>query len=584
MPKPGRLVRLGPRIRPFWPELSAAFVTLVLASAIGLAFPLIVRDLLDAAFLAKDRAQLDRIALGLLGLFLAQAALNLIQTYLLGATGERAIAGLRQELFAKLLTQPPGFFADRKTGELTSRLTSDIAQLQQAMSHQVAEIARQLLALVGGVIALTIMQPTLTLTALGVTPVVVAVAMLFGKRLKRATTGVQDRVAEATAVAEEAISQIRTVQSFTMEPAEVQRYADLNTAAVRSAIGRARTRGVFFGMITFVTMAAIVVVLWQGGVQVLAGALSGGELVAFLLYTVTIAAAVGTLASYFGQYQEAVGAAERVFELLELESPIADPPMPRAMPARVRGEVQFDDVTFRYPTGGTVLHGISLRVSEGETVALVGPSGAGKTTLVSLLPRFWDVTAGAVRLDGIDVRDLALADLRRSVGLVPQEPALFGGTVRENIGYGRPGASELEILAAARAANAMEFVEKLPQGLDTLVGERGVKLSGGQRQRLAIARAILKDPRVLILDEATSSLDTDNERLIEEALSTLLQERTTLIIAHRLSTVRRADRIVVLDRGRIVEEGSHQFLLDLGGLYARLYRQQFREEAAEPVA
>ncbi len=576
-------MRLGPRIRPFWPELAGAFVALVLASAIGLAFPLIVRNLLDAAFLERNRALLDRIALGLLGLFIAQAALNLIQTYLLGATGERAVAGLRQELFEKLLTQPPGFFAERKTGELTSRLTSDIGQLQTAMSHQVAEIARQLLALVGGIIALTIMQPKLTLTALGVTPVVVAVAMLFGKRLKRATTGVQDQVAEATAVAEEAISQIRTVQSFTMEAAESARYAARTNAAVRLAIRRARSRGVFFGAITFVTMAGIVVVLWQGGVQVLEGALSGGALVAFLLYTVTIAAAVGTLASYFGQYQEAVGAAERVFELLELASPIADPPMPRPMPARVRGEVHFDGVTFRYPSGAAVLHGISLRVEPGETVALVGPSGAGKTTLVSLLPRFWDVESGAVRLDGIDVRDLALADLRRAVGVVPQEPALFGGTVRENIAYGRAGATELEIVAAARAANAMEFIQKLPDGLDTIVGERGVKLSGGQRQRLAIARAILKDPRVLILDEATSSLDTENERLIEEALAQLMQERTTLIIAHRLSTVRRADRIVVLDRGRIVEEGTHQFLIELGGLYAKLYRQQFREEAPEAL-
>ena len=575
------MVRLWPRIRPFWPELTGAFVALVLAGLIGLAFPLIVRELLDAAFEARNRAMLNRIAIGLVGLFVAQAALNLIQTFLLGATGERAVAGLRQELFEQLLRQPPGFFADRKTGELTSRLTSDIGQLQQTMSHQVAEIARQALALVGGIVALTVMQPALTLTALGVTPVIVAIAMFFGKRLRKATTGVQDKAADANAVAEEAITQIRSVQSFTMELLEARRYASSTDAAVRQALLRARARGIFFGVITFVTMVGIVFVLWQGGVQVIDGQLSGGALVAFLLYTVTIAAAVGTLASYFGQYQEAIGAAARVFELLDLVSPIADPPMPHALPVPVQGEVRFEQVRFRYPNGTTVLHEISLEIAPGETVALVGPSGAGKTSLVSLLPRFWDVESGRVTLDGIDVRDLALASLRGAIGLVPQEPALFGGTIRENIAYGRLGATDAEIRAAAAAANAMEFIEQLPLRLDTIVGERGVKLSGGQRQRIAIARAILKDPAVLILDEATSSLDTQNEQLIEEALARLMQHRTTLIIAHRLSTVRRADRIVVLDHGRIVEEGSHDFLLSMGGLYARLYRQQFRPTDAE---
>ena len=575
------MARLWPRIRPFWPELTGAFVALVLAGLIGLAFPLLVRELLDAAFEARNRAMLNRIAIGLVGLFIAQAALNLIQTFLLGATGERAVAGLRQELFEQLLRQPPGFFADRKTGELISRLTSDIGLLQQAMSTQVAEIARQSLSLIGGIVALTIMQPRLSLTALAVTPVVVAIALFFGKQLRRATSGVQDRAADANAVAEEAITQIRSVQSFTMELIEARRYASSTDAAVRQALLRARVRGIFFGVITFVTMVGIVVVLWQGGVQVIEGQLSGGALVAFLLYTVTIAAAVGTLASFFGQYQEAIGASVRVFELLDLVSPIADPSSPRALPQPVRGDVRFSDVAFRYPNGTPVFRGLTLNVMPGETVALVGPSGAGKTSLVSLLPRFWDVESGQVTLDGIDVRELALADLRRAIGLVPQEPALFGGSIRDNIGYGRVGATEDEIRAAALAANAMEFIDTLPAGMDTIVGERGVKLSGGQRQRIAIARAILKDPAVLILDEATSSLDTQNELLIEEALARLMQNRTTLIIAHRLSTVRRADRIVVMDRGTIVEEGSHDFLMEMGGLYARLYQQQFRHADAE---
>jgi subfamily B ATP-binding cassette protein MsbA len=340
-------------------------------------------------------------------------------------------------------------------------------------------------------------------------------------------------------------------------------------------------------MLTFSTFAGIVFVLWQGGLLVLDGKLTAGALVGFLLYTITIAASIGALATSFTSYQEAVGAAERVFEILEMTPAIADPPGPVALPQPVRGRVGFEGVSFRYqadPSLPWTLDGINLSVAPGEVVALVGPSGGGKTTLVSLLPRFWDVDQGRITLDGVDVRALRLAELRGAIGVVPQEPALFSGTVRENIAYARPAASPAEVEAAARAAHAHEFIERLPGGYDTVVGERGVKLSGGQRQRIAIARAILKDPAVLILDEATSSLDTESERLIEDALSKLLVGRTTLIIAHRLSTVQRADRLVVLDRGRIVEEGTHGELLALGGLYSRLYQRQFRDDERFPLA
>jgi len=580
LPSAGQLGRLWPRMRPYRAGLTLATISLLLSAAIGLAFPQIVRYLLDAAFLRHDRSLLDRIGLLLLGLFVVQALLNYVQTYYLSATGERAVAGLRRELFEKLLTMPPGFFADRRTGELTSRLTTDIGLLQSVMSHQIAEFSRQLLALVGGVVLLTLMQPRLTFTAIGVVPIVVGSAFYFGRRLKRMTTGVQDRVAEATAVAEEALSQIRTVQSFAQEPAERERYGERVLASVKAALIRAEVRGLFFGVLTFTTFGGIVFVLWQGGLLVLDGKLTPGALVSFLLYTVFIAAAIGALASFFSSYQEAVGAAERVFELLETVSPVADPPVPRPLPRPVRGAVAFERVSFRYhadPALPWTLRDVELTVAPGEVVALVGPSGAGKTTLVSLLPRFWDVAEGRILLDGIDVRDLRLADLRGAIGLVPQEPALFSGTVRENIAYARPGASGEEVEAAARAAHAHEFVERLPQKYDTLVGERGVKLSGGQRQRIAIARAILKNPAVLVLDEATSSLDTESERLIEDAMERLLVGRTTLIIAHRLSTVRRADRLIVLDHGRVVEEGNHTALVARGGLYARLYQHQFRE-------
>jgi subfamily B ATP-binding cassette protein MsbA len=578
LPPPTALKRLLPLVRPYRWALLMASVALVAGAGLGLALPLIMGRLLDVAFGPGDRDLLDRIALALMGLVVVQAALNYAQAYLLSATGERAVAGLRRELFSRLLDQPPGFFADRRTGELTSRLTIDIGLLQGTVSHQIAEFARQVITLIGAVILLALTQPRLTFTALAVVPLAVGTAMFFGRRLRRMSTGVQDRVAEATAVAEEAFSQIRTVQSFAMEGWERRRYSERVDAVVDAAVTRAKVRGVFFGALTFAAFTAVVVVLWQGGVLVTEGRLSAGQLFTFLIYTITIAGSVSALASFFSAYQESVGAAERVFELIERPSPIQDAPRAVALPGRPRGELRFEGVSFRYQADNPwAIREVDLGARSGEIVALVGPSGAGKTTLVSLLPRFWDVTEGAIRLDGVDIRGIRLADLRRAIGLVPQEPALFSGTITENIAYARPGASAAEVEAAGRAAHAHEFVERLPQGYETVVGERGIKLSGGQRQRIAIARAILKDPAVLVLDEATSSLDTESERLIEDALEQLLVGRTTLIIAHRLSTVRRAHRIVVLDHGRIVEQGSHDALLQRNGLYARLYQQQFRE-------
>ncbi|HYK83246.1 MAG TPA: ABC transporter transmembrane domain-containing protein [Gemmatimonadales bacterium] len=578
-PSPRTLARLWPLIRPHRWRLAVATAGLLASAAIGLAFPQIVRGLLDAAFVRHDRALLDRIALVLLGLFAFQGLVNFTQTYLLSATGERVVARLREELLQHLLTLSPGFFAERRTGELVSRLSADIGTVQGLVSYQISEFGRQTLYLIGGITLLTLTNRALMLTALLVVPFVAGSAVFFGRRLRRISTGVQDKVAEATAVAEEAFSQIRTVQSFVQEAWEAARYGRRMGEVVQVALRRAVVRGVFFAVITFATFGAMAVVLWEGGRLVLSGVLTAGTLVQFLLYTVFIAAAVTALTSLFSNYQETVGAARRVFELLETPPTIADPPDPKPLTTPVRGYVAVEGVSFRYqPDLPLALDDVSLTIAPGEVVALVGPSGAGKTTLANLLPRFWDVTAGRITLDGVDTRAVRLAELRGAIGIVPQEPALFSGTVHENIAYARPEATRAAVEAAARAAHAHEFVDRLSQGYATLVGERGVKLSGGQRQRIAIARALLKDPRVLILDEATSSVDAESEHLIEQALELLLKGRSTLIIAHRLSTVRRADRLVVLDRGRAVEEGTHDELLARGGLYARLYQRQFRDE------
>ena len=579
---PRPLRRLLPRIQPYLWRLTLAFVCLLGSASIALAFPQIVRHLLDAAFISADASLLNRIALGLVILFAIQAVLNFVQVYLLTSTSELVIAKLREDLFAHLVRLSPAFFTERRTGELTSHLSADTAVLQTVLSYNLSEFARQTLFLVGGIVLLTLTDVNLTATTLAVVPLVVGAAVVFGRALRRASTGVQDRVAEATGTADEAFSQIRTVQSFTAEAEEARRYGSHLHQVIEAALKRARIRGTFFGILTFCGFGGVVAVLWQGGRQVLAGSLTAGALVSFLLYALYVAGAVGSLASLFGAYQEAVGAARRVFDLLETESTVRDPAKPLHLTRPLRGEVVMDNVSFHYnPALPEVLHGVSLRINAGEVVALVGPSGAGKTTVASLLPRFWDVTGGRITLDGIDIRDLSLKELRAAIGIVPQEPTLFSGTIRENIAYagiGEDGSrpSEEAVQAAAKAAHAVEFIERLPEGFDTRVGERGVKLSGGQRQRIAIARVFLKDPALVILDEATSSLDSESERLVEKAMEDLLRARSTLIIAHRLSTVLRADRLVVIDRGLIVEEGRHEELLASEGVYSRLYRGQFR--------
>lgn len=571
---PRPLARLAPLMRPYTSRLVVAFLFLVVAAAAGLVFPAVLRYLLDAAFELKDRGALDRIALGLLGVFAVQGVANFVQVFLLSSSTERIVATLREQTFAHLIRLSPAFFTERRTGELTSRLSSDLALLQSLLSTWISELSRQTLFLIGGIAMMFVTNPRLTLTTLAVVPVVVIAAFTFGRALRKASTSLQDRIGEAMGMADESFGSIRTVQSFTREGIETQRFSALLHDLVGVAVSRARIRALFFGVVGFVAFGSVAAVLWQGGAQVVEGKLTAGTLVAFLFYALFVAAAVGTLASLFGNFQEAIGAASRVFELLDAEPTVREPEHPRRFTEPVRGAVTLEAVAFRYqPDLPDVVQDISLDIAPGEVVALVGRSGAGKTTIASLLPRFWDVTAGRITLDGIDIRELSLDTLRGAIGIVPQEPVLFSGSIRENIAYARPDASDAAVLRAAQAAHAWEFIERLPEQWSTRVGERGVKLSGGQRQRIAIARVFLKDPAVVILDEATSSLDTESERYVEQALEKLLQGRTTLLIAHRLSTVRRADRVVVLDQGRIVETGSHDELLQReNGLFARLHQ------------
>ena len=576
----GFLRRLGPRVGPYRTPLVLAGVLMLCSVGIGLAFPLVVRELLDAAFLAEDPAVLNRIANGLFLLFAVLAVINFSQSYLTASVSEKVVADLRRDIFGALVYQPPGFFANRRVGELSSRLASDSGLIQGVLRFGVPEIIRQVTFLIGALVLVTITNPRLTLVTLTAIPFAALVGWFFGRRVRRLSTNIQDRLADAVARAEQVFTQIRTVQSFTRESYENEAYVGAVNRARDEGLRRAMARASLTGAVTFAAFGAIVGVLWVGGRLVLDGALSPGTLVAFLLYAVTISGAITSLAGFWANLQEAAGAARRIFEILDHPVAIESPTAPRRLPTPVRGVVRYEGVTFRYePHLPRVLDGIDLVLDEGVTVALVGISGSGKSTLASLIPRFFDVEEGSVTVDGIDVREMALDDLRTRIGIVPQEPMLFGGTVRENLLYGNLEASQAEIEEVSLAAHAADFIETFPDGYDQVVGERGVTLSAGQRQRIAIARVMLERPKLLILDEASSSLDSESEELIQDALERLMGGRTTLVIAHRLSTVIRSDRILVLDESRIVDEGSHRDLLERSEVYDRLYRRQTLEPA-----
>lgn len=577
-----RLRRLLHFTSPYRGWLAAGIVAVAIAGGMGLLFPLIIRELLNTAFSqgiseTSAGAALDRAALLLFGLMLVQAAFNYVRTYALGRVGEAVVADLRKALFGHVISLDLEFFGRRKTGEITSRLTSDVATVQAAVSQALAQLVNQSITLLGGIIVLFVLEARLTLVMMAVLPPVVLAAAFFGRRLRLVSTRFQDRLAAANAGAEEAIAGVRVVKSFTAEGLEERRYATAIDQSFDMALARVRLRALFTPAVILAVFAGLGVVLWYGGRLALAGDLQGGDLVAFLLITMFVAGSLGSFTGLYAQLQEAIGASQRIFELLDERAAMtADPGDSAVALAEVEGVVSFENVSFRYGGRGDahVIENIDLTAEAGEIVAIVGPSGAGKSTLVGLIPRFYDPTAGTVTVDGIDLRRLDLQRLRSHVGMVPQETTLFSGSVAQNIRYGRQEATEAEVIGAATAANAHEFISSFPDGYDTTVGERGLQLSGGQRQRVAIARALLKNPRILILDEATSSLDSESEAAVQAALERLMQGRTTFVIAHRLSTVLSADQIVVLAGGRIVERGTHAELVGRRGLYSELFERQ----------
>lgn len=570
--------RLLGYVRPHLRLFGLALVGLILSAGLGLVFPLLIARITTVVVAGGDMGGLDRLVLLLIVLFSVQAVGSFLQTYFLGVVGERIVARLRSDLFARLVTLSLDFYVHARVGELISRLSSDVTQVRMMLTQTITNLLAASVGLLGSIVILFVLSPTLLLVVLVLAPALIGVAFAFGRPLQRVSTQVQDELARATTTAEEALSGIRIVKSFVREDWEIHRYGvDLGRVVAR-ATRLALWRGLFGAVMTFVGFGAIAILLWYTGRQVIEGALAIGTLTSFLLYGVSIAANLASIAGQYGQVREGSGAVQRVFELLDTEATILDPATAQPMP-RVAGRITLDNVSFGYLPDRPVLRGIDLDIAPGEIVALVGPSGAGKTTVCNLIPRLWDVTDGAIRIDGIDIRHVDVRTLRNQIGLVPQEATLFGGTIRENIRYGRLDASEAEIVEAARASFADDFIAELPEGYETPLGDRGARLSGGQRQRIAIARAILKDPRILLLDEATSSLDNESERAVQAALNRLMVGRTTLIVAHRLSTIRAAHRIAVLDDGWLVELGTQDELLARDGLYARLHRLQFTDAA-----
>jgi ATP-binding cassette, subfamily B, bacterial len=571
------LAGLMPYIGRYKGRAVAALVSLVVAALTTLIVPVAVRRMIDFGFSAKAAQLIDSYFAVMIGVVAVLALSSAMRYYLVTTLGERIVADLRSDVFAHLTKLSSAFFDNAKTGEMISRLTADTTQIKSAVGASVSLALRNLVLFLGGAAMMVVTSPRLSLFVLAAIPVIVLPLVGFGRAVRRKGRAAQDSLAEATSYASELIGAVRILQAFTNEALAAARFKGAVEQAYDAARGATRARGILTAIAIFLIFASVVVVLWIGAQDVMAGRISAGRLGQFVLYAVFAAGGLGELSQVWGELALASGAAERLFEILAIEPKIEAPPHPVALPKPARGAITFDDVRFVYPGRPTapVLEGISFQLKPGEKLALVGPSGAGKSTIFHLIQRFYDPLSGMVRFDGVRLTDADPAQVRSNIALVPQDPVVFAASVRENIRFGRPDASDEEIAQAAEAAYAADFIARLPQGYDTQVGERGITLSGGQRQRIAIARAILRRAPLLLLDEATSSLDAESETLVQQALKRLMQQHTSIVIAHRLATVQSCDRILVLDHGRIVEEGTHASLSGNGGLYARLAKLQF---------
>ncbi len=565
-------------LNPYKSRLALAFVMLLISVSLSLVFPYVIREVLDSVLEDRNIELLNQVTVVLLVVFFIRSITTLLQNYNLNYVGERISMDMRVRLYNHLQTLSLGFFSNRRVGELVSRLSSDVTIMRTALTSNINTFLQQTFIGIGSIAVMFVINTRLTLFILVLTPTIGVLGALFGVWLRRTSTQVQDELAEATVVVDEVFQGVRIVKSFARENYEIQRYSDAIDKAFRAAVRVLRIRSMFGPIVAFLSFGGLALMLWYGGQEVLADRLTGGGLVAFLIYGLTVAGSFGSLVNLYTQFQEAIGATRRVFQLLDTEPDVRDLPDAASLPT-VEGRITLEDVTFAYEGEYDVLHGIDLDIAPGEIIALVGPSGAGNSTLFNLIPRFYDPTSGVISVDDYDIKTVTQRSLREQIAIVPQESMLFGGNIRDNIRYGKLDATDEEIIAAAQAANAHEFITELPNGYDTVVGERGIKLSGGQRQRVAIARALLKDARILLLDEATSSLDSESENEVQEALGRLMQGRTTIIIAHRLSTIRVAHRIAVLDKGQLVELGTHDELLAKpDGLYAHLYELQFKQD------
>lgn len=567
-------------VKPYLHVLTAALLCTVLAAAGNLYLPWIIKDMVDKVLSEKDAFMLNMIAISIVVIFLFRGIAFYGQNYLMSWVGQRVVIDIRGEVFRKLQRLSMSFYDKNKTGTIMSYVTNDVNALQGAMVDNTIELVTEGFILIGSICAMIYLDWKLTIFTFCTFPIVLWFMNFFGKKIRRSGGMIQEATADITSVLQESVASARVVKSFVREQYEIDRFDKENMANFEANMRNAKYMATLTPTIELVAALGVTLILWYGGHNVIAGEITAGSLIAFLVYAVNSSNPIKRITRTIGNIQKALAAAQRVFYVLDLPEEVQDRPDAKVLPP-VRGSVEFEHVSFSYNAGDEVIHDLSLSVQPGQAIGVVGPSGAGKSTIASLLPRFYNCDSGCIRIDGEDIASVTLDSLRQQVGIVPQETILFNGTVYDNILYGRLNATREEIEAAAKAANAHDFIMELPQGYATLLGDRGLNISGGQRQRIAIARAILKNPRILILDEATSALDTESERLVQEALNRLMVGRTAFVIAHRLSTIKNADRIIVLDKGGLVESGTHDELMAQNGLYAHLYQIQYRSRKEE---